>query len=250
MDRQRQHMTAVDHRFALGNRPAFSSAPVKKITRQRQLPKLGVQHHHIDRRFWRSGLHTGHIRRALLQPCPPVADEVRLHLILRRQLGERLLALYGSPCHLRLERRAVVPTRSLAHLAISSRPAWPLSDRQAERPALILGDQQRIETRLAVPQHRDRQAAGVHQHRLPAIAIARLAAAALADEVMVYLRVQRALGHRLFGASSKPPYCSAAAASRPPEAGPATHPVSGALCVGTFRVFSLLPSMPARTRNS
>jgi hypothetical protein len=45
-------VTTVDHRFALGNRPAFSSAQ-QEIIRQRQLADLGVQHRHVDRRLYR-----------------------------------------------------------------------------------------------------------------------------------------------------------------------------------------------------
>ena len=65
------------------------------------------------------------------------------------------------------------------------------------KAALILGDQLRIEARLAITRHVDRQLAGVGHHGLAAIAVTRVAGAVLASEVMIHLRVQGALGQRL-----------------------------------------------------
>lgn len=45
-----------------------------------------------------------------------------------------LLALHGSQCYFRLERRAAAPPRPLAHLAACYAPAWPISDRQSTHP--------------------------------------------------------------------------------------------------------------------
>jgi hypothetical protein len=46
-----------------------------------------VQHRDVDRRFYRGLLRPEHVRRPLQQPCPLLVDEVRMHVILLRQLG-------------------------------------------------------------------------------------------------------------------------------------------------------------------
>ena len=46
----------------------------------------------------------------------PLRDLVRVHIEKLSQFGQRLVALHGSQCHLRLEARRVVPAGSLRHL--------------------------------------------------------------------------------------------------------------------------------------
>ena len=81
--------------------------------------------------------------------------------------------------------------------------------------ALVLGDQLRVEARLTVARHVDRQLAGIGHHGLPAVAVARVAGTVLAGQVMIHLRVQGALGQRLLQRIEQPP-CSNAALAAPP----------------------------------
>lgn len=68
---------------------------------------------------------------------------------------------------------------------------------EARKIALILGDQLRIEARLTIAWHIDRQLAGVGHRGLPTVAVACVADTVLAGEAMVHLGVQRALDQRL-----------------------------------------------------
>ena len=62
-------------------------------------------------------------------------DQVRANAKMRRQLGQRLLALPGSQRHPRLERRAAVPAWALAHRASCSHPFRLHSGRRSTHPA-------------------------------------------------------------------------------------------------------------------
>src|SRR5690606_20546625 len=55
----------------------------------------------------------------------------------------------------------------------------------------------RIKARLPVAWHLDCHRAGLGRHRLAAIAVARVANAIVTGQMVVHLRVQRALGQRL-----------------------------------------------------
>ena len=113
-----QRVGTVDHRFALGNSPAFPSAPAKKSFTSVNSPILACS-------VFTSI--AGSAASAVVLPAPktPAApfsngvaksDLVRVYIELLRQLRQRLLALHGSQCHLRLECWTVVPARSSAHL--------------------------------------------------------------------------------------------------------------------------------------
>ena len=88
----------------------------------------------VDCRLHRWRIRAEHVCGSLQQPRSPLVDRVRVHVILLRQLSQRLLAVHGSQCHLGLERRTVVPAWSLAYLASCSRPQGPMSDRQSTYP--------------------------------------------------------------------------------------------------------------------
>jgi hypothetical protein len=60
-------------------------------------------------------------RRPTEKLIPPGLDHIRVDIELRGQLGQRLLALHSSKCHLRLEDRAVVPAWSSRHGVSCSR---------------------------------------------------------------------------------------------------------------------------------
>ena len=62
---------------------------------------------------------------------------------------------------------------------------------------MILGDQLWVEARLAVARHVDRQLAGVGHYRLPTVAVAHVAGAVFASEVVIHLRIQGTLCQRL-----------------------------------------------------
>ncbi len=57
----------------------------------------------------------GNPRSPLKELIPPSLDNIRVHIELGGQLGQRLLALHSSKCHLRLESVAMVPARSSRH---------------------------------------------------------------------------------------------------------------------------------------
>ena len=93
-----------------------------------------MQHRHVDNQFGRCLLRAEHVRRTPQQPQPPLVDDVGMHVILLRNLGQRLLDFHSSQSHLGFKRRAVVPAESLTYIASYSRPTWPLSDRQSTYP--------------------------------------------------------------------------------------------------------------------
>jgi hypothetical protein len=68
---------------------------------------------------------------------------------------------------------------------------------EAGKPALVLGDELRIEARLPVPRHLQLEPAAVRRHRFAAIAVAAVARPSLSDEMMVHLGIQRPVGQRL-----------------------------------------------------
>jgi hypothetical protein len=68
---------------------------------------------------------------------------------------------------------------------------------EAGETPLVFRDQLRVEARLTVARHVDRQLAGVGDYRLPAVAVARVARIVFPSQVMIHLRVQGAFGQRL-----------------------------------------------------
>jgi hypothetical protein len=60
---------------------------------------------------------------------------------------------------------------------------------EARKAALVLGDQLRVEARLPVARHVDRHLTGVRHHGLPAVAVARVAGAVFASQVVIHFRV-------------------------------------------------------------
>src|SRR4051794_2398075 len=74
-----------------------------------------MQRLHIDGRRSRFRLRTEHPGRPLQELSLPGRNLVRMNIELLRQLGQRLLAPYGSQGHLRFESRRVVPAWSSAH---------------------------------------------------------------------------------------------------------------------------------------
>src|SRR4051794_12010769 len=70
----------------------------------------------------------------------------------------------------------------------------------AGEPSLVLGDQLRVEGRPPVARHLQLDLAGVGDDALAAVAVARVAGATVAGEVVVHLGVQRPLGQRLLQA--------------------------------------------------
>ena len=123
LTRQRQCVRPVDHRFALGNRPAHCSQDWaqrsgQKIIHKRQLADLGVQCLYVDRRLSSldprlAAKYTGS---PLKQLPAPLRDLIGMNVKQLGQLRQRLLALHGSQCHLCLECRTVVPAGSFTHL--------------------------------------------------------------------------------------------------------------------------------------
>ncbi len=152
----------------------------QKIVRQHQIANLRVQHRHVDCRFYRSRLRPEYVRRPFQQPGPPPVDEAdaRHIAVPARPASSRPSRQPTPPPPARggqafgLERRAVFPTRSLAHLAFSLRPAWPPSDRQStylrcsDSPSHLRPKHIRIVSG---------QACRVPPHRLPGTSIARRA---------------------------------------------------------------------------
>lgn len=106
----------IDHFLTLGNRPAWPSAPDKKIILRRQLSDLRMQCLHIDGllRLCLRGF-PEHPSRGLKQLIAPLFNLVRMNVELLRQLDHGLLALDRRHRHFCLECRAVVPTRSSCH---------------------------------------------------------------------------------------------------------------------------------------
>ena len=111
-----QPMVAIDHRFALGRRPALPSATAKKSFSSVSSPIFAC-------RVFTStagaaspgGRVPEHARCALQKLRAPLRDLVRVHVELLGQLSQRLLASDGRQCDLRFEGRAVVPPWSSGH---------------------------------------------------------------------------------------------------------------------------------------
>jgi hypothetical protein len=89
----------------------------QKIDLQCQLPDLGVERLHVDRRR-----HIGHTAAGAEQPSSrinqlslPGGDLVRVHIKLLRQFGQRFLALDGGQRHFCLENRGMGPAGSSCH---------------------------------------------------------------------------------------------------------------------------------------
>ena len=106
-----QARRTIDHRFALGNRPALPSVPAKKsfVSVSSLILACSVF----------TSIASSVESAALSAPNTPAApgrDLVRVDVKQLRPVGKRLLALNGSKCHLRLKCRAVVPAGSSAHL--------------------------------------------------------------------------------------------------------------------------------------
>ena len=57
---------------------------------------LRVQHRYIDRRLGHGGVRTEHVRGTLQPSRPPLVDEGRVRVRLRRPLGQRLLVFLGD----------------------------------------------------------------------------------------------------------------------------------------------------------
>src|SRR5215212_4391784 len=70
----------------------------------------------------------------------------------------------------------------------------------AGETALVPGDQLRVEARLPIPRHLQRDLARVGDDRLAAVAVAAVAGLLLTAEVVVHLGVQRPLGQGLLQA--------------------------------------------------
>src|SRR5215212_1131370 len=70
----------------------------------------------------------------------------------------------------------------------------------AGETALVPGDQLRVEARLPIPRHLQRDLARVEDDRLAAVAVAAVAGLLLTAEVVVHLGVQRPLGQGLLQA--------------------------------------------------
>ena len=66
---------------------------------------LGVQHLEVNRRLIRSRLAAEHVGGLGQQLVLPVSDLVGVHVMLLRQLGQRLVASNGGQRHLGLECR-------------------------------------------------------------------------------------------------------------------------------------------------
>ena len=74
---------------------------------------------------------------------------------------------------------------------------------EPRKPALVLGDQLRIEARLAVARHRQLDLAGIGDDRLLAITISPVARL-LAGEMMIHLGVENPFGQRLLQIVDQP----------------------------------------------
>ena len=68
---------------------------------------------------------------------------------------------------------------------------------EARKPALVFGDELRVEIRLAVSRDGQVELAAVRRDGLAAIAVAAVSGAVLAGQMMVHLGVQRPFGKRL-----------------------------------------------------
>jgi hypothetical protein len=81
---------------------------------RRQLPELGVQQFQVHHgcRLRARLLSTKNAGGTFCQLGFPGRDLIRMHVILLRQISQRLLALDGGQCHLRLEDRAMRPSCS------------------------------------------------------------------------------------------------------------------------------------------
>ena len=114
-----QLVVAVDHRFALGNRPALPSAPAKKSFSSVSSPIFACS---VFTSTAGAGsarrVRAKDARRSLQELRAPLRDLVGMHVELLSQLGQRPLALDGGQRHLGLESRAVVPARSSGHRAL------------------------------------------------------------------------------------------------------------------------------------
>ncbi len=107
---------------------------------------------------------------------------------------------------------------------------------EAGEAPLVFGDQLRVEAGLPVARYVDRQLARISRDRLPTVAVARIAGAVVPGQVMIHFRVQRALGQRLLQGVEQATLRQGGASVTPrPTADPATHSVSQALCVETYR---------------
>ncbi len=125
LPRQRQAVRTIDHRFALGNRPGWPSARDKKSFTSFSLPFLACS---VFTSI--AGSANSAILSAPKTPAGPFQklgasgrELVRVNVVPLRQLGQRLIALHGSQCHLRLACRAVVPARSSALLSCGTMAA-------------------------------------------------------------------------------------------------------------------------------
>jgi len=83
----------------------FDERAFQKIILQRQLPDLGVQYLQVDGRLIGPRLAAEHVGRLGQQLVLSVGDLVGVHVVLLRQLGQRLVASNGGHRHLGLERR-------------------------------------------------------------------------------------------------------------------------------------------------
>lgn len=68
---------------------------------------------------------------------------------------------------------------------------------KAGETALVLRDQLRLEPRLTVARDIDLQLAGICGHAVAAIAVARVPGPFIAGQMVIHLRIQGALCHRL-----------------------------------------------------
>ena len=127
-----QFTRAVDHRFALGNRPALPSDTAKKIILQRQLAYLCVQRLHVpgpDRVVrYDSAEYTGG---AFQDLRAPLRDLIRVNGELLGQRRQCLLASDGCRGHFGFERQAVNPARSSGHGLSSLSAIMPMPQSSA-----------------------------------------------------------------------------------------------------------------------
>ena len=99
----------IDHFLALGNRPAFPSAPDKKSFSSVSSPIFAC-------RVFTSTIGSDSAFGASPNtPVAPLLDLDRVNVEILRQLDQRPLALDRSYSHFRLECRTVVPARSFCH---------------------------------------------------------------------------------------------------------------------------------------
>ena len=107
-------MFAVDHRLA-PTRPALPSVPSKKVILQPKLPDLGVQRLQVHASLGRRRRTAEHLGGSTQQLAAPLADLMRVNIVLVRDLGNRLAVAYIVERHLGLEGRRVVAAQSSAH---------------------------------------------------------------------------------------------------------------------------------------